>query len=307
MAFFVSDEFAAASDLIQQLMQIVIVILIPSLTVILLIILAPIFACCCCIGQRAAGLHKRVIGVAQHIFCFLEKKGSNFVLFGYKAPVCYTYYLLFLAFIICIHSFFTFWDSAFHNSTNTIINNWDPIYRYLYCLDIFNVTQKTFPFPNDTVDLKCIEVHLLDGIENAATTFGLSALAVAIITWILLTCSKGNRARKQTSGRLLCIPVIMLFQVIGLFVPRIIFLYYLSHVVVTVERNLYWTYDSTIDAPVPAVTNEESLFAGIAILDAVSLTMLTPWLCFEKIDPEEEDNVVTSPRLKSTNQTFEMA
>uniref|UniRef100_A0A1X7TF49 Uncharacterized protein n=1 Tax=Amphimedon queenslandica TaxID=400682 RepID=A0A1X7TF49_AMPQE len=142
--------------------------------------------------------------------------------------------------------------------------------------------------------------------ENAATTFGLSALAVAIITWILLTCSKGDRARKRTSGRLLCIPVIMLFQVIGLFVPRIIFLYYLSHVVVSADRNLLWRYESIIHAPIPAVTNEESLFAGIAILDAVSLTMLTPWLCFEKIDPEEED-AATSPRLKSTNQTFEMA
>ena len=57
------------------------------------------------------------------------------------------------------------------------------------------------------------------------------------------------------------------------------------------------------NAPIPAVTNEESLFAGIAILHAISLTMLTPWLCFEKIDPEEDDVLtsVTSPELKSTN------
>ena len=39
-----------------------------------------------------------------------------------------------------------------------------------------------------------------------------------------------------------------------------------------------------IDAPIPAVTNEESLFASIAILDAISLTMLTPWFNFEKIE-----------------------
>ena len=42
-----------------------------------------------------------------------------------------------------------------------------------------------------------------------------------------------------------------------------------------------------IDAPIPAVTNEESLFASIAILDAVSLTMLTPWFNFEKISTED--------------------
>ena len=44
-----------------------------------------------------------------------------------------------------------------------------------------------------TQDLTCIEIHLLEGLENAATTFGLSALAVAIITWILLTCSQGDK------------------------------------------------------------------------------------------------------------------
>ena len=76
----------------------------------------------------------------------------------------------------------------------------------------------------------------------------------------------------------------MLFQAICLFVPRIVFLYYLYHITVA---NLYWPYDSMIDAPIPAVTNEESLFASIAILDAVSLTMLTPWFNFEKIPTED--------------------
>ena len=49
----------------------------------------------------------------------------------------------------------------------------------------------------------------------------------------------------------------------------------------------YWTYDTIVDPPIPAVTDVASLFAVIAILDAVSLTMLTPWLCFEKMDEEE--------------------
>ena len=304
MAFFVSDGFADASDFIKYLMQIVIVIMIPCFTVVFPIIFVPnlIFAGCHGHSERTAsqnrwwsGINDRVIGVSQHIFCFLKRKHSkdHFMLFGYKAPVCYTYILLYLTVIVVIHSFFTFWDSAFHNSTNTVINNWDPIDHHTYCIDIFNVTQKAFPLLNDTEDLTCIEIHLLEGLENAATTFGLSALAVAIITWILLTCSQGDKTsphscsceEKKSTGRMLvCIPVIMLFQVICLFVPRIVFLYYLYHITVA---NLYWPYDSMIDAPTPAVTNEESLFASIAVLDAVSLTMLTPWFNFEKITTED--------------------
>ena len=104
MAFFVSERFASASDGIQQAFQIIIIGLIPTISMLLLFILAPIFACCCCVGERCACLHKRVIGIAQHIFCFLETKGSHFIVYEYKALICYTYYLLFVFCIICLHT-----------------------------------------------------------------------------------------------------------------------------------------------------------------------------------------------------------
>ena len=307
MAFFVSQRFSDASDAIQELMQIIIIFVIPSLAMSLLVILAPVFCCCCCLGDKCACLHKRVIGVAQHIFCFLEKKGSRFVLFGYRAPVCYTYYLLFLASILCIHTFFTFWDNLFYVPFLGIAEDRKPIYRYIYCIDIFNVTEKAVPLYNDTVNLTCIELDPLNAVEDAATTFGLSALAVAIITWLLLGCSKGNRARTQMTPRLLCIPLIMIFQIIGLVVPRVIFLVYLDHIASTWKYPGFWLYDDILDPPIPAVTDEGSLFAVIAIFDAISLSMLTPWLCFEKQESEsEEGGNVTSPVLKANNQTFEM-
>ena len=124
----------------------------------------------------------------------------------------------------------------------------------------------------------------MDGLESAATTFGLSALAVAVMTWVLLTCSKGNRVRKRKSLRVLCVPLIIIFQIFCLYVPCVIFLLYLVELVFI---DKYWTYDTIVDPPIPAVTDVASLFAVIAILDAVSLTMLTPWLCFEKMDEEE--------------------
>ena len=286
MAFFVSERFASASNDIQTAFQYIVIGLIPTISMLLLLILAPIFACCCCVGERCACLHKRVIGIAQHIFCFLETKGSHFIVYGYKAPICYTYYLLFVFCIICLHTFLSFWDNALHNSYNYYLDEvYSPTVLNLYCIDIFNITKAPGrPTLNDTKNLKCIEVYLLDGLESAATTFGLSALAVAIMTWVLLTCTKGSRVRKRKTLRVLCVPLIIIFQIFCLYVPRIIFLVYLLHLALI---NKYLTYDDIFDPPIPAVTDVASLFAVIAILDAVSLTMLTPWLCFEKVDEEE--------------------
>ena len=67
----------------------------------------------------------------------------------------------------------------------------------------------------------------------------------------------------------------------------------------------FWSYNDILDPPIPAVTDEGSLFAVIAIFDAISLSMLTPWLCFEKLDSAEEYKV-SSPTLQAHNQTFEM-
>ena len=187
--------------------------------------------------------------------------------------------------IICLHTFLSFWDNALHNNYNNALERLSPAGRNIYCIDIFDVTKATGrPTLNDTKNLKCIEVHLLDGLESAATTFGLSALAVAVMTWVLLTCSKGSRVRKCKSLRVLCVPLIIIFQIFCLYILRVISLMYLVHLALT---NKYWTYDDIFDPPIPAVTDVASLFAVIAILDAISLTMLTPWLCFEKVDEEE--------------------
>ena len=98
----------------------------------------------------------------------------------------------------------------------------------------------------------------------------------------------------------------MIFQIIGLVVPRVIFLFYLDHIASVWKYPGFWSYnDIYIDPPIPAVTDEGSLFAAIAIFDAISLSMLIPWLCFEKLDSAEEYKV-SSPTLQAHNQTFEM-
>lgn len=82
MGFYISNEFNGASEGINTIMKSIVIFLIPGLTAFLLCVLAPVFCCCCCLGQKCGGLHKRVIGVAKYIFCFLENKGTNFIVFG---------------------------------------------------------------------------------------------------------------------------------------------------------------------------------------------------------------------------------
>lgn len=293
MGFFVSDQFASTSDSVQKWIQYIVIIAIPCVIVPLFIILASIFVYCCIYG-RCDGLHTRVTGLAKHIFYFLKNDKERFIVYGYKAPVSYTYNLLFVFFIICIHTFLTFWDNAFHNSYNNSIKHLDPVYRNTYCIDIFNITQSQgLPELDDTENLTCIEIHLLEGLESAATTFGLSALAVAIMTWVLLTCSKGNRVKEHKTKRLLCcIPIIIILQILCLFGPCAMFMLYLAELTFI---DKHWSYGNITDPPIPAITDVGSLFICIAILDAISLTMLTPWSFFVKWDGKNKSN----PRVEN--------
>lgn len=299
MGFFISDSFEKASDQINKIMQIIVLAMIPGMTVVMLILLTPVFSCCCCVGQRCSGLHKRVTSIAQHIFCFLEKKGSNFIIYGYRAPVCYTYYLLFMGFIMCVHCFCNFWDTAFHDNINYQLRTYGPLIRHLYCIDVFNVTKKFIPTLSDTENLTCIELRLQEGLENAGTTFGFSALSVAIVTWLLLSCTKGSRAKKQcTPCCCIRIPIVIISQIVGLILPRIIIFTYL----IRIQR-----FDRDAFDPYPAITNNGDLFSLVAISDAVSLSMLTPWLCFEKeVESATETEGNDQERIDAKNKTFEM-
>ena len=284
MAFFISSELSAIKDFITTLVYFMILFGIPIGTLILLILFIPLFCCCGCAGKKCHRLQKKFTNVVHHIYFFLKKDDGRFIVYGYKAPICYTYFLLFIFLVLCVHCFSTFWGGAIHNSENIELENLkktDPDSLLEKCYTLYDGTaDKNQPVFNQS----CIEVRLLDGLQAASLSFGLSALTIAILTRLLLKVTRGNQAIKKCSCRNVCCSLsIAIIQTILIFAPRFFILLYAVYFV-----------DWDAEFPFVGLIDEDSSFVIVAIFDAVSLTMLTPWLCFEK---EKKCNETTAPRI----------
>ena len=265
---------------------------IPVGTLILLILFIPLFCCCGCAGKKYHRLQKKVTNAIHHIYFFLKKDDDRFIVYGYKAPICYTYFLLFIFLVLCVHCFSTFWGGAIYNRENIELEKLketDPELLLEKCNTLHDGKNQA------VFNRSCIEVQLLDGLEAASISFGLSALAIAILTWLLLKVTRGNQAIKKCSCRNVCCSLsIAIIQTILIFAPRFFILLYALYFV-----------DWDAEYPFAGLIDEDSTFGVIAIFDAVSLTMLTPWLCFEK---KKKCNGTTAPgeELTSTKTSTEI-
>ena len=238
---------------------------IPAITLILFVILAPLFCCCGYMGEKCYQIQKKVTNIVQKIYFFLKKDGDRFIVYGYKAPIFYTYFLFFMFFVLSLHCICTFWAGI--NSKNYELEPSDPNKNCYAFHDGDAVKLDT------AINKTCIEIRLIDGLEAASITFGLSAFAVSFLTYILLTMTKGNSIKKKrTCRRFCCIASAVIIQIVLLVIPRVLILYYVGYF--SDISNAY-IIDGLFDV--------SSIFNAIAIFDAISLTMFTPWLCFEKV------------------------
>ena len=265
-------------------MYYILVMGIPVGTLILLILFIPLFCCCGCVGKKNNRLQKKVTNAVHHIYFFLKKDDDRFIVYGYKAPICYTYFLLFIFLVLCVHCVGTFWGGTIRNRENAELKRLketDPELFLQKCLKFYNIyydDESIASLSNRT----CITITLVNGLEAASLSFGLSALTIAILTWLLLKVTRGNQAIKKCSCRNVCCSLsIAIIQTILIFAPRFIITLYISYF-----EN--WS----VEQPYAGLIDEDSIFGVAAIFDAVSLTMLTPWLCFEK---EKKCNVTTAP------------
>ena len=183
MAFFISSELSAIKDFITMLVYFMVLVGIPIVTLILLILFIPLFCCCGCAGKKCHRLQKKVTNVVHHIYFFLKKDDDRFIVYGYKAPICYTYFLLFIFLVLCVHFFSTFWGGAIHNSENIEfedLKKTDPELLLEKCNTFYGGKNQA------VFNRSCIEVQLLDGLEAASLSFGLSALTISLLTWATL-------------------------------------------------------------------------------------------------------------------------
>ena len=263
MTFFISEDAYITIDNITVFVAFIMSYGIPAIVPILFVILVPLFCCCGCMGKKYYQIQKKMTNIVQKIFFFLEKDGDRFIVYGYKAPICYTYFLFFMFLVLSVHCICNFWAGI--NGKNYELEQSDP--------DCYEFRDGIAVKLDTAINETCIDIQLIDGLEAASITFGLSALAVSFLTYILLTMTKGNSIkRKRTCQRFCCIASAVIIQIVLLIIPRVLILYYVTFFSDISNANI-----------IDGLFEVNSVFSAVAIFDAISLTMFTPWLCFEKV------------------------
>ena len=280
MAFYINQKASAIIEYITLLAYFIIEYGVVAVTLILFIIFVPMFCCCGCMSKKCRRFQEKMANIVQKIFFFLKKDGDRFIVYGYKAPICYTYFLFFMFFVLSVHCICTFWvGTASNNAELEQLRESDPTYLRRNCYALHDGDAVKL---DTAINETCIEIRLLDGLQAASLTFGLSAIAVSFLTYTLLRMTKGNQIKKKRScQRFCCVVSAVIIQIFLLITPRVIIQFYAAY---------FTDLDDDIDHPLGGVIDENSAFSTIAIFDAISLTMLTSWLCFEKIPkkPNEE-------------------
>lgn len=198
-----------------------------------------------------------------------DRNVEVFVICDHKAPLCYTIYLFYIAIVLLLHCFLVFF-------VNAVV---EPVAD---CEFIINSTSTDY----------CFEIDLLSGLESFGTVFGFSAIAMAGNTYMLLTCcacrcSKDNKNYKKYNRGFTCCRFICLlpFHLTGLFAPRIfIYYYYFSY---------FFRNQSVLPIADHILRNQgplevKSFLILAAVMDAFSLTCLTPWCCFTRKDKKNK-------------------
>lgn len=229
-----------------------------SLAALSAIVSLPFLCCCCCFTRRFRCLHDAVVCIADYVVCFLKKKederGAHFVVFNYRAPVCYAYYLVFTFVLLMSHGFLAFWNATIEFLPLDVCHN---NVKWFYT-DVYNNVAN--------VEQYCLELNVLKGLEALISVLSFSIVAMALTTWLILCISKGSKSRKCGIGCTCRVSLVITLQIIGLFFLRIAVNFYISGL----ERK-------------GEMIGLDSTYTILAVFDAISLASLTPWTHFESV------------------------
>ena len=262
MAIFISDDIYNVIVLI-RFYTVLLALFLPLIAIVSAIILSPLFCCCCCCCiKRCRCLHDAIVYIADYIVCFLKKKederGAYIVIYNYRAPVCYAYLLLFTFGLFMFHDFLAFW-----NATIEVL----PLDVCLEHERLWNTTSV------GNGDQYCIELNVLNGLEALLSVLGVSIIAMALTTWLLLFITKGSKSRKTCGICCTCrVSFVVILQIIGLIALKIAVIYCIA-----VVSNLA---SNSINGNLFGITSMHTI---IAVCDTISLACLTPWSHFESL------------------------
>ena len=249
---------------------------------------------CCCFRseKRYSSIHIYLNSIAESLFWFLKKETTesgqtHFIVAGLVAPGIYTYFLLYTFLLLVIHCGFIFFDTSINIKVTPNVNS----ERIVTCDSRSG---------NETCSL---ELHIVEGIESAAVVFSISVFAFAMITVLLLKCSKrcqliGSQKKK------FCLPnnqcscdVLILFTLQAIFtcLPRIVLVAMFTCFIIYAPKEDPMTDDEERNpfSNIPTgFFDKESFLAVAAICDSIATAMMTPWYLFKKMENKDNEAAV---------------
>ena len=286
----------------------IVVFAIPTTCLLILLCSSPCCcACCICKNTRCCKkLKKMLFNITQWLFWFLKKETTKdgdpvFIVAGYTAPVCYTYFLLYSFTVFSIHSCFSLFANAiFLSYKNATSNDYNQVYYdYLFspssCDKDDVIMEYSYTDQKDIYYCFQIEVQFLKGLESATITFTVSVFFFAILTILLLKFSGWRKPSKKCCTCRICKVIITLsIQAVFICLPRILYFVYVTYVLNSADSNkpnrkIEEGEQMKFTTISPGMLDEDTFYVLAAICDAIATSMLTPWYCFKKKKNEDKD------------------
>lgn len=156
-----------------------------------------------------------------------------------------------------IHDFLAFWSSVLKFLPKSTCNTED--------------------LPPDSV-FYCVEFNFLKGTASLATIISTSGIGMAIVTGMLLCCTKGKKSRKECTCCCCCrVSCTICMQIFLILISRISLFIYTSLTFLGYEHKI--KLENQQDA---GALDLQSFFVLSAFINALLLSSFTPWTHFKR-------------------------
>ena len=256
--------------------------------------------CCCFSSKKRSKIHILLNSFAEKLFWFLKQETTesgqtHFIVAGLVAPVIYTYFLLYTFLLLVIHCSFIFFNTSINIKVISNVNS----ERIVTCDSRSG---------NETC---LLELHIVEGIESAAVVFSFSVFAFAMITALLLKCSKRCeliRSRKEktclTNNHRQCslcnVLILLMLQAVFTCLPRAILVTMFACFIVNAPKD-----NEKNKSPFHEIEtgffDKESFFALAAICDSIATAMMTPWYLFKKMETKDDPAAVDGAAVMNSD------
>ena len=206
-------------------------------------------------------IHNIIFKIAHHVYRFIPVDRSfeipRFVMFGFVAPIYYSYHLLVFAVIIIVALLYEFWQTLFISSMIPCDHN------------------------NSTDDCVTMNIQLKPAINSTVTILASIVFVYTIGLELILKLSGGKMAYDDLFVTKLR-SIKRLIRVILAFSTQLFFIFLkVFFVIYFIIVYFFGDVSNTV------FLDHDGLFVTSLFIDVFFFVMLTPWFMFEKLTTEE--------------------